>query len=66
VTVVLRNPRRQVEVAGNRRVKDVLRELSIIPETVLVIRGDDLITTDQMVRDDDVIELRPVMSGGAP
>ena len=63
--VVLRNPRREVQVAGNRRVKDVLRELQIIPETVLVIRGDDLITTDQMVRDDDVIELRPVMSGGA-
>ena len=63
--VVLRNPRREVEVTGNRRVKDVLRELHIIPETVLVIRGDDLITTDQMVRDDDVIELRPVMSGGA-
>jgi len=65
VKVVLRNPRREVEVAGNRRVKDVLRELDIIAETVLVIRGDDLITTDQMVRDDDVIELRPVMSGGA-
>ena len=63
--VVLRNPRREVEVTGNRRVKDVLRELNIIPETVLVIRGDDLITTDQMVRDEDVIELRPVMSGGA-
>jgi sulfur carrier protein len=65
VKVVLRNPRREVEVTGNRRVKDVLRELNIIPETVLVIRGDDLITTDQMVRDEDVIELRPVMSGGA-
>ena len=62
--VVLRNPRREVEVTGNRRVKDVLRELNIIPETVLVIRGDDLITTDQMLRDEDVIELRPVMSGG--
>jgi sulfur carrier protein len=64
VKVVLRNPRREVDVTGNRRVKDVLRELNIIPETVLVIRGDDLITTDQMVRDGDVIELRPVMSGG--
>src|SRR5439155_24985319 len=60
----LRNPRREVEVAGNRRVKDVLRELDILPETVLVIRGDDLVTADQMLRDDDVIELRPVMSGG--
>jgi sulfur carrier protein len=64
VKVVLRNPRREVEVAGGRRVKDVLVELSIIPESVLVIRGDELITADQMLRDEDVIELRPVMSGG--
>ena len=62
--VVLRNPRREVEVAGGRRVKDVLVELPIIPESVLVIRGDELITADQMLRDEDVIELRPVMSGG--
>ncbi|MBI2156845.1 MAG: thiamine biosynthesis protein ThiS [Candidatus Rokubacteria bacterium] len=62
--VVLRNPRREVEVAGNRRVKDVLRELDILPETVLVIRGDALVTADQIVRDDETIELRPVMSGG--
>jgi sulfur carrier protein len=66
VKVILRNPRREVTVTGNRRVKDVLRELDIVPETVLVIRGDDLVTADQMVRDDDTIELRPVMSGGAP
>lgn len=63
--VVLRNPRREVEVAGNRRVKDILRELDVRPETVLVIRGDELVTADQVVRDDDTIELRPVMSGGA-
>ena len=64
--VVLRNPRREVEVAGGRRVKDVLIELAIVPESVLVIRGDELITSDHVVRDDDVIELRPVMSGGRP
>jgi len=62
--VLLRNPRREVIVAGNRRVKEILRELDILPETVLVIRGDDLVTGDQLVRDDDTIELRPVMSGG--
>jgi sulfur carrier protein len=65
VKVILRNPRREVTITGNRRVKDVLRELDIVPETVLVIRGDDLVTADQMVRDDDTIELRPVMSGGS-
>jgi sulfur carrier protein len=62
--VVLRNPRREVELAGNRRVKDVLRELDILPETVLVIRGDELVTADQVVSEADTIELRPVMSGG--
>ena len=62
--VILRNPQREVEVAGGRRVKDILRELDILPDTVLVIRGDDLVTADQVVRDDETIELRPVMSGG--
>jgi len=65
VKVILRNPRREVEMPGERRVKDVLRELDILPETVLVIRGDELITPDQVVRDADIIELRPVMSGGS-
>jgi sulfur carrier protein len=64
VKVILRNPRREVDVAGNRRVKDILRELDIIPETVLVICGDHLVTADQVVREGDTIELRPVMSGG--
>ena len=63
--VILRNPRREVDIPGGRRVKDVLRELDILPETVLVIRGDTMITADQVVAADDVIELRPVMSGGA-
>ena len=63
--VILRNPRREVDLAGNRRVKEILRELAIVPETVLVICGDDLVTADHVVRDDETIELRPVMSGGA-
>jgi sulfur carrier protein len=62
--VVLRNPRREVELRGNRRVKEILRELDVIPETVLVISGDTLVTIDHVVKDDETIELRPVMSGG--
>lgn len=62
--VILRYPKREVEVAGKRRVKDLLKELDVIPETVLVIRGSDLLTADMLVGDEDVIELRPVISGG--
>ncbi len=62
--VVLRNPDREVELSGRRRVRELLLELKVIPETVLVIRGKELLTSDQIVSDDDVIEVRPVISGG--
>lgn len=62
--VILRNQGKEVELAGRRRVKDLLLELQIIPETVLVIRGRDLLTIDEVIREDDVVELRPVISGG--
>jgi sulfur carrier protein len=65
VKIILRNPRREVEVSGKRRVKELLVELDVLPGTVLVIRGDELLTSDTVVGDADVVELRPVMSGGA-
>jgi len=63
--VILRYPKREVEVAGKRRVKELLQEFDVLPETVLVIRGSELLTADTVVGGDDVIELRPVISGGA-
>jgi len=64
--VIFRNDRREVEFGGRRRVKELLAELGVLPETVLVIRGRELLTADEMVREDDVVELRPVISGGRP
>ncbi|MEW6060238.1 MAG: MoaD/ThiS family protein [Actinomycetota bacterium] len=63
--VRLRNPDREVEVTGGRRVRDVLSELGVNPDAVLVIRGKELLTRDDRVSDDDRIEIRPVISGGA-
>jgi sulfur carrier protein len=64
VKIKLRNPSREVELAGRKRVKDVLKELDILPGTVLVIRGSDLLTADEVVAEGDELEVRPVMSGG--
>jgi len=64
VRVVIRHQKREVEVAGRRRVREVLAELGINPETVLVIRGAQLLTHDAQVGEEDTIELRPVVSGG--
>ena len=63
--VILRNPRKEIEVDGKRRVKELLVELDILPSTVLVIRGNELLTGDTVVGGDDVVEVRPVMSGGS-
>jgi sulfur carrier protein len=65
VKIKLRNPSREVELAGRKRVKDVLKELDILPGTVLVIRGSDLLTADEVVGEGDELEVRPVMSGGS-
>ena len=62
--VLIRHQKREVEVAGRRRVRDILVELGINPETVLVIRGGQLLTHDAHVSEDETIELRPVVSGG--
>jgi sulfur carrier protein len=63
--VVLRNPRRELDVAAPGNVGDLLRALEIVPESVIVIRNDTLATSDERLSDDDVVEIRPVTSGGA-
>lgn len=56
---------KQLTIAGRRRVGDLVKSLGIIAGTVMVIRGDELLTDDEMVDDADTIELRAVISGGA-
>lgn len=63
--VHIRNPDRDVEVMGPRRVRELLAELAIDPDTVLVIRDGSLITREERVEDGDRVEIRPVISGGA-
>jgi sulfur carrier protein len=43
---------------------DIFKELQLIPEAFLIIRGQDLMTEDEIVADGDSIEVRPVISGG--
>lgn len=62
--VILRQPRREIDIEGPTRVSQLLKELDVVAESVLVIRGSDLLTTDDGLEPDDVIELRPVISGG--
>jgi len=63
--ILLRNPRRELEIDGPMRVHALLERLEINRESVLVIKGDTLVTGDAQLSDDDEVEIRPVVSGGA-
>jgi sulfur carrier protein len=65
VKVVLRNPRRELEVRGPLTVDALLQRLELNPESVLVIDGDELVTRDARLDDAATVEIRPVISGGA-
>jgi sulfur carrier protein ThiS len=64
VKVLLRNPRREVDMPAPVRVSKLLETLGINPETVLVIRNSTLVTHDERLEEPDTIEIRPVISGG--
>ncbi len=62
--VLLRNPRREVDIDGRRSVNSLLAELDLPRESHLVIRNGTLVPGDAELSADDVVEIRPVISGG--
>ena len=63
--VLLRNPRREIEVPGPLRVHALLERLDINREAVLVISDGTLVTGDAVLAPEVTVEIRPVISGGA-
>ena len=65
VKVLLRNPRREVEVAGPVGALALVRQLGYNREAVLVIVNGTLVTGDVTITEGSDVEIRPVVSGGA-
>ncbi len=61
----LRHPTREVEVPGPISVVKLLNRLDLNRESVLLVRNGELVPGDAMLDDADLIEIRPVISGGA-
>ncbi|WP_135256749.1 sulfur carrier protein TtuB [Thermus caldilimi] len=63
--LVLRLPeRKEVEVKGDRPLKEILLELGLNPETVVVIRGEELLTLEERVGEGETLEVLSAISGG--
>ena len=53
-----------MEFRGRRKVNDVLKELDVNPESVIVVKGKQLLTRDALVAEDETIEVVSAISGG--
>ncbi len=62
--VHLTHPAKVLDIPGPTIVRQLLQQLQLTPEAYLVIRGDDLVTEDEVLNDSDSIEIRSVISGG--
>lgn len=65
VKVLLRNPRREIDMQGPVAVKALLNRLDFNRESVLVIVDGTLVTGDATIPDAATVEIRPVISGGS-
>ena len=52
------------ELEGRRRVRDAIREVGLVSQTVLAVRDGKLLTEDVMLKEEDEVKLVAVISGG--
>ncbi|MDK2882674.1 MAG: sulfur carrier protein [Bacillota bacterium] len=63
--VILHQPERQeLEIKGGKKLAEIAKELNINLEAYLVVRDNTILTRDEFLRDGDVIEIFPAVSGG--
>ncbi len=61
-TIILR--KQQYEVKHGMTIRKALQKLNIEPDSVLATRNGELLTDDNILHENDVIQLVPVISGG--
>ena len=54
---------KKVSLKG-RTVKDLLQQLNLNTEAVIVVKNNEVITEDEILKDKDKLELLSVISGG--
>jgi len=55
---------KEIEQKFNGTAEELLASLGINPETVLIVKNNELITLDETISDSDKIKILSVISGG--
>jgi sulfur carrier protein len=64
MTAILTLRKKKYEVKSGMTLRDALKKLDIIPESVIPVKDGELITDDVLLEDGDKIKLVGVISGG--
>ncbi len=62
--VHIEREKRTEEIKFSGTVTELLKKIKVNPETVLVTRNGELLTTEELVSDKDKINILSVISGG--
>lgn len=63
--VTIRNPvRREIAIDGSLKVHQLLTQLNLNPESHIVIRNEELLTSHDLINNDEAIEIVSAISGG--
>jgi sulfur carrier protein len=60
--IIIRN--NEHETKHGMTIRKALQKLFIDPDSVLITRNGELITDDEIIQENDVVKLVPVISGG--
>jgi sulfur carrier protein ThiS len=63
VKLILRD--KEYEVRPGMTLRDALRKIDVLPEAVLATRQGQMITEDEILKDEETIKLIAVISGGS-
>ena len=63
VKLILRN--KEYEVKPGMTLLSALQKINVIPESVIATRDGEMILDDEILKDEDVVKLVAVISGGS-
>lgn len=65
ITILHERKQSQESVSfGGKTVRDLLRQIDIVPEAVIVVRNKEVLMENERLNDKDSIQLLSVISGG--
>ena len=62
--VFIEKENKRIEKSFNGKAKDLIKEVGVNPETVIIVKNNELITEEDSIEDSDEIKLLSVVSGG--